>query len=77
MTLVESLGSFRTIGKPYYGTSFAAAYASAMVARLIVHQGTYGSVQPDGLLLTLKGQAETSNFASHDVMMFGNGVLRV
>ena len=76
-TPAESVGSFGPGTKPYYGTSFAAAYASAMVARLIADERVYGSVRAHRILQTLKDKADTSSFASYDADKFGNGTMRV
>ena len=76
--LVESVGSFGPGGQPQYGTSFAAAYATATVAHLLARQGAYGGVRPPDFLQRLRNQVDNSHFANPpDTDKFGKGVLRV
>lgn len=75
-TRPESVGMFTNPVKSYHGTSFAAAYASGIVAASIAQAGIY-SYQPNSIISTLRQSADTSILTNYDRHKHGNGIMKL
>jgi subtilisin family serine protease len=77
---LELIGAFGPKDEGGYGTSFAAAYASAIVARVIAQTGI-GNTQYPTLLDSIKENAERKPFKdntdAYDSQLYGHGLLRL
>lgn len=71
----ESIGQFGPGGDEIYGTSFAAAYASGVVAAVIAREGI-DTLRDGGVLGTLIEDADRG-FASYKSIEHGHGIMRL
>jgi subtilisin len=70
---VETIGSFGS-GDDWFGTSFATAYASGIVAHRIATLGT--NADRTQIFHDLRNSAETNIIANYDPKLHGHGVLK-
>ncbi len=73
-TKLESIGQFGSKGNPLWGTSFAAAYATGIVANIRAQLGI--QAQSDAVLNTLLSSVD-QNFVNYNQTEYGNGLLRL